>query len=539
MQNRFLILFVYVLKVAASYVFFLFSRTKGRLYRARLFRQLLEKLGVLFIKIGQILSTRIDIFSYEYQQELAKLLDNSKPIPFSVIKECIETELKAPVDSVFDSFETSPLASASIGQVHKAIYQGGNVAVKIQRPGIRLQIESDFRFLNRIVRLISISLPNLWLGMSIHDVRNIVNDVASMTLVELDYQKEANELIFFSDNSFSKKAHFPRVFLAVSSPKILVTEFLEGIPFVDLMKRIQRDHNWLESNGYHKEKLAELLLETQLRQLFVLGHFQADSHPGNIILTGQESIGFVDFGIVGYLPKEFRADMLEGILAEIAGDYNLAFEITIRYALPTRKTDLLRFKKEVFALMKNFREANYKQGVFKSKSLGVYLENLANLYRKHNLNLTPGFTAYMRSSIVYGNTFAFLFPDLNYIEVAKPIYLRMQIEQAARDLKKLSGDDILYGLLQVKLLFDKVTRKIRNSDIGMEVDMNNRNINSIKRILVNINVAIVCVLLLISAKVFNDVTFYQYRYSSIASFIFIVLVVGSLLGFLIQSIKRR
>lgn len=539
MQNRFLILLIYVLKVLSSYIIFIFSRTKGRLYRARLFRQLLEKLGVLFIKIGQILSTRIDMFSYEYQQELAKLLDNSKPIPFSVIRERIEAQLERPIDEIFDSFESAALASASIGQVHKAVYKGNGVAVKIQRPGIRAQIDSDFRFLNRIVKLISFSLPQLWLGLSMKDFKGIVDDVASMTRIELDFKKEANELIFFSQNSFSPKAHYPNVFTEISTKKILVTEFLEGIPFVDLMKRIQRDHSWLESNGYHKEKLAGLLLETQLRQLFVLGHFQADSHPGNIILTGPDSIGFVDFGIVGHLPQEFRADMLEGILAEIAGDYNLAFEITIRYALPTRKTDLLRFKKEVFSLMKNFREANYKQGVFKSKSLGVYLENLANLYRKHNLNLTPGFTAYMRSSIVYGNTFAFLFPDLNYIEVAKPIYLRMQIEQAARDLKKLKTDDLLYGLLQVKLLFDKVTRKIRNSDIGMEVDMNNRNINSIKRILININVAVVCVLLLISAKVFSDVTFYQYRYSSIASIIFIILVLGSLLGFLINVIRRR
>jgi ubiquinone biosynthesis protein len=520
-------------------VIFLFSRAKGRLYRARLFRQLLEKLGVLFIKIGQILSTRIDIFSYEYQQELARLLDNSKTIPFSVINECVASELNSPIESVFDSFETEPLASASIGQVHKAVFKGQKVAVKVQRPGIQRQIESDFRFLNRIVKLIRLSWPQLWLGMSMKDVKNIVDDVAEMSLIELDYRKEADELNFFNENNFSPNAQFPKVFAEVSTSKILVTQFLEGIPFVDLMKRIQRDHRWFEENGYNKEKLAELLLETQLKQLFVLGHFQADSHPGNIILTGPESIGFVDFGIVGHLPQEFRTDMLEGILAEIAGDYNLAFEITIRYALPTYKTDVLRFKKEVFALMKSFREANYKRGVFKSKSLGVYLENLANLYRKHNLNLTPGFTAYMRSSIVYGNTFAFLFPDLNFFEVATPIYLRIQIEQARSDLKNLTTNDVLYGLLQIKLLFNKLTKQIRNSDIGFEVDMNNRNINSIRKILVNINVAVIAVLLLIGAKVFSDVAVFQIKFSTAASFIFLVLVIGSIFGILLNALKRK
>jgi ubiquinone biosynthesis protein len=283
----------------------------GRLTVPERLRRTLEELGATYIKVGQLLSGRADLLPPAYIEELAKLLDAAPPVPASEIRTVIESELGAPVEGLFATFEETPIASASIGQVHRAtMFEGQNVVVKVQRPGIEETVEADLDLLLRQARFLERRSET----MREYNLVAIAEELARSVREELDYHTEGRNAERLHTNLRSDPRFvIPQVYWSRTSRRIITLEYLDGIQF----KQLDR----LCEAGYDLPSLAKTAVQAFLKQIFVDGFYHADPHPANIMaLDGK--IGFVDFGNAGYLTprqKELLGDMFLQILDEDAG----------------------------------------------------------------------------------------------------------------------------------------------------------------------------------------------------------------------------
>ncbi len=282
----------------------------GRLTVPQRLRHTLEDLGATYIKLGQLLSGRADLLPPDYIEEFSKLLDSAPPVAADEIRSVIESELGAPVDELFASFDDAPLASASIGQVHRAtLLDGQEIVVKVQRPGIERVVEADLDLLLHQARF----LENRSEMMRDYNLVAISSELARSLRQELDYQVEGRHAERLRNN-LSRDSRFvvPRVFWNVTRRRVITLEYLDGIQVNEVSR--------LRKAGYDLTSIAKLGIEAYLKQIFVDGFYHADPHPANIMVVG-ERIGFVDFGTAGYLThgqKEMLGDMFIQIIDEDA-----------------------------------------------------------------------------------------------------------------------------------------------------------------------------------------------------------------------------
>jgi predicted unusual protein kinase regulating ubiquinone biosynthesis (AarF/ABC1/UbiB family) len=265
----------------------------------------LERLGPTFVKLGQLMSTRADLLPQPYIAALSRLQDDVAPFGFAEVERIVETELGVRMSRAFLTFENLPLASASLGQVHRAVLRDGRqVAVKVQRPGIRDQVLDDLDALREIAEFAD---AHTSLGRR-YGFAEMLDEFRKSMLRELDYQQEARNLTTLRDNL----AEFPR--LHVPSPvadyttsRVLTMDFVGGRKLTSLGPLAQ-----LEVDG---RALAEQLIAAYLKQILVDGFFHADPHPGNVFLTDAGDIALIDLGMVGRVPPELQEQLLKLLLA--------------------------------------------------------------------------------------------------------------------------------------------------------------------------------------------------------------------------------
>jgi ubiquinone biosynthesis protein len=258
---------------------------------AKRLRLTLEELGPTFIKMGQMLSTRADLVPQDIFIELQKLQDQVLPVKSDEIKAEIESELKMPVNDIFDEFDDKPLASASIGQVHKArLKTGESVAVKIQRPNIKKVVEDDLNILNTAAILAERHVQE----SKIYNPVGFVHEFAKAIRNELDYTLEARNMERFAHNFANDKGvHIPKVYWNFCTSRIITMEFVDGVKVSHI--------NELQKLGYDTKRIARKGAEAYLKQIFTHRFFHGDPHPGNIYILPGEVIAFMDFGIIGRL----------------------------------------------------------------------------------------------------------------------------------------------------------------------------------------------------------------------------------------------
>ncbi len=373
--------------------------------RGQHLREMLDELGPTFVKFGQLLSTRPDVVPPDILVELRGLQDDVKPFPFAEVARVIREELELPVEKLFLEFDETPMAAASIGQVHRAVLPNGKaVAVKVQRPAAPRQIDADLALLYQAARITKDRVR----ALDFIDARELVDEFARSIRQELDYRMEARNAQAFHRN-FAGHPHVrvPRVYWSYTRQRVLTLELLEGVQLGDL-----------ELDGYtldERRRLAYLVTEAWMTMIFRHGFFHADPHPANVLVLGAEQIGLVDFGQAGKLSDDdmskLTALFIDAAEENVDGLARRLGDLGVRYE-HAREEELTRELRELYYRYYGARLAEIDP-------LQVIREAFGLIYSQ-NLKLPTRFVLLDKAIATLGAVGVELYPDFNVFEVAKP-----------------------------------------------------------------------------------------------------------------------
>jgi len=311
---------------------------------ARHLRLALEELGPTFIKLGQILSTRPDLLPSPLIAELVLLQDRVAPFPFAQVRRRVEEELGAPLEVLFASLEETPLAAASLSQVHAAtLPTGEEVVVKVQRPGIEEVIALDLDILRRLAQLLESEFPQA----ELYDPVGIVEEFAHTLNGELDFVREGRNAERFRRNFADfPYLHIPRVCWERTTRRVLTLERVRGIRIDDIAA--------LEAAGLDRHRVALHATEVVMREVLVDGFFHADPHPGNFFVMPGEVIAAMDFGMVGRLSPKLREDLIRLLAAAVQRDAGGLVEQLLRMSLVEQGVDRAGLRQDLEHLLQRY-----------------------------------------------------------------------------------------------------------------------------------------------------------------------------------------
>jgi ubiquinone biosynthesis protein len=329
-----------------------------RITLAERVRLVLEDLGPSFIKLGQIASTRNDLLPPEFVTELKKLQDEVPAVPFADVREQIETGLGATIEESFLSFEEKPLATASIGQVHRAVLAGPalagkdgvdgeveriEVVVKVQRPNVQATIARDLELLHILARALEKTIPET----RIYSPTGLVDQFDRSITSELDFRVEADNAERFAQNfAGHAEARFPKVYRQTTSKNVLTLELFKGVK-IDRAKEA----------GFDGKTVAKRALGVVVKMVFEDGFFHADPHPGNIFVMGPVDspvLGLIDLGMVGRLSPELRERTVDLMVAAVRKDPYAVADALYSIGRPKKKVDMREFRAEVSVLAEKY-----------------------------------------------------------------------------------------------------------------------------------------------------------------------------------------
>ncbi len=389
----------------------------GKKSRGERLRLALEELGPIFIKFGQMLSTRRDLLPDDVADELKKLQDQVPPFASDVAVKEIESALGMSVDGLFKTFERDPMASASMAQVHAAqLNTGEQVVVKVIRPGIRRVLKKDIKLLYTLAYSLNYWVPE---ARRLHPVA-IVKDYESTLFDELDLQKEAANTSQLRRNFEGSPAlYVPQVYWEMTRKNVMVQERIYGIPVAEV--------DALVANGTDMKKLAERGVEVFFTQVFRDNFFHADMHPGNIFISDKtphdpQYIG-IDCGIVGSLSEEDQHYLARNLLAFFRQDYYEVARLHIESGWVGEGTRVNEFATAIRAVCEPIFEKPLKEISFGQVLLGLF-----QTARRFNMEVQPQLVLLQKTLLNIEGLGRQLYPDLDLWSTAKP-YLENWMKQ--------------------------------------------------------------------------------------------------------------
>jgi ubiquinone biosynthesis protein len=427
-----------------------------RLSRAVRVRMMFEELGPTFIKMGQILSTRPDLLAESYTQELAKLQDSVPPFAWDDVKRTVEKELRSPLGQVFERFDEQPLAAASLGQVHAArLHAGEEVVVKVQRPAIREVIEVDLEIILHLATLMERHLD----GWDVQRPTKIVEEFARTLEQELDYTIEASHIERFARQFTSDpRVYVLRVYRDASSSRVLTMERVDGIKISEVDR--------LEQAGLDRKELARRGADLTMHQVFVDGFFHADPHPGNIVALPDDTICYLDFGMMGRIDREARENLADLFLSMVRRDESRAVDALLGLTLWDEEPERAVLRREV----SEFIDRHFYQSL-KKLEIGRLLQRLLAMVSAHRLQIPPDRFLMLKALSTIEDLGHRLDPDFDLAGHAGP-FVRSVLRERMHP-RRLAGDVVESVADFLRLLQDlphevrEIVRQARKGKITM------------------------------------------------------------------------
>ena len=392
-------------------------------------RMTLQELGPTFVKLGQILSTRPDLIPLEYVQELSKLQDDVPSFPYDEVRGIVKAETGRLPEEIFGSFDKTPLAAASLGQVHKAILKDTEeaVAIKVQRPNIQQTIEVDLEIMFHLASLMERHVAE----MEILHPTKVVDEFARSIEDELDYTVEASHIEHFARQFLDDEAIcVPKVYRDFTTKRILVMEFIDGIKASDLDR--------LKKDGYDLKEIASRGADSILKQISVYGFYHADPHPGNIFILPNNVICFIDLGMMGRIGQQEREDFTDFVELLINKDENKIVDALLKLTnspLNPHRSELQR------DLMEFIDEYAYLP--LKKLEIAKMLQSVLEILTKQGMSLKPDlFLMAMALSTAEGLGRS-LDPEFEIMNHAEPFFRK--IEASRYTPKRIAGDVVDSG----------------------------------------------------------------------------------------------
>ena len=422
-------------------------------------RRVLEELGPSFVKLGQILSTRVDLFSPEWITEFSKLQDSAIALPFSELRAQLTEDLGEPPENTFPRLETQALAAASLAQVHRAwLSDGTPVVLKIRRPGIRPLVEADLRLLKRLAEIVESEAPDL----RRYRPKEVVRQFTLSLRRELDFSAEGRSAERIAAN-FEAQADIviPRIYWEWTCERLNVQDYIDGIP--------GRDTAALDASGLDRVLLAQRGSDAVLKMILEDGFFHADLHPGNIYFLPDNQIAFIDFGMVGRISEERRyqiAILLHGLVSH---DAEIVSEILLDWSDNT-DADSSVLQNEIDAFVDQYHGVQLRK-----IDIARMLSELLAILRDHGLTLPPDLALLIKACITLEGLGRQLNPAFDMMKSSSPMIKQAMKAHTAPDaLAKRGWRALLDSVSLITSLpkdLSRLLRIARRGKIQLQVEL--------------------------------------------------------------------
>ncbi len=370
---------------------------------ARRFRMMLAELGPTFVKLGQVLSTRGDLLPADFIEELSTLQDQVPPFGMEEVRAQVRAAFGQPLEQLYAEFDPTPLAAASMAQVHRAkTREGVEVVVKVQRPGITEQIRADLSVLHTLARTLEAVIEEV----SVSSPTGIIEEFDRAVHDELDFLNEAaNVRAFVRSHEGRANVRIPRVYDELTGRTVLTLEFLRA-PKLSIAN--------LDDGA--RRRLASIVLEEAFRELFEDGLFHGDPHPGNLLVYEDGPVlAIIDFGLVGRVTRQMQDALIQLILAIALRDSESLARQLYRLGTPDGRANLLQFKTDIDGILNA-----YLPTAIKDVNAKLLLRDLLNLAVKYRVRVPREYAILARAAVAIEGILRSLYPDMPIGEIFMP-----------------------------------------------------------------------------------------------------------------------
>lgn len=459
----------------AKILFRKFTRKSDIQKTATQLRKIFEEFGGFWVKAGQILALRTDIFPEEVCDELRKLQYEAVGFPFEIVRSTIESELGDRINKIFESFDEQPLAAASIAQIHTAVLRKKQipVVVKIMRPGLEEAFRRDLDLMKALV--------NFFIYLNIASylcLDEFVTELDKTFREELDFRYEASNTTRMRELLKAQKVYVPKIYQKYCQRRVLVMEYIDGVLMSDYVKTLINDNakvrQWEKENNFDRKKVGENLILSLFQQIFEDNLFHADLHPGNIILLRNNRFVLIDHGSIGSLEGELRSTYLNYINALGEGDFSKAADYFCRFGVDIPKVNIPKVRAEMARGFSSWSVKSQTKGLpYSEKSLGGASKGVTDTAFAYNIPVNWTFLKVSRSLFALDGSVQCLVPDLDTFEV-----IRNYQKQANRRtlIKNLRPEGVLAFFNQLSDTINQynyiVLPEVRKRTIAYELTVN-------------------------------------------------------------------
>lgn len=378
-------------------------------------RMALEELGPTFVKLGQMLATRPDLASMELCTELRKLQDAVPAFPASEARALVEHELGAPVEQLFARFDATPLAAASIAQVHRAqLLSGEEVVIKLQRPGLDERLRADLDLLTTIAALLEEHVPEL----RVFKPAAAVEAFGQGLRLETDFHNELRNIERFRRQFAAEpRVHVPATYPALSTRRVLTMEFLDGVKVTDAAG--------LAAWEIAPKAVAETGIDVVIASIFEHGFFHGDPHPGNFFVLRDGRLGVIDFGMMGSLDRERIDELLAFMAAILLGDAEMLVSLLMDLGILGDAVDVRRLRGEVAALMGRYHGVDIA-----TVDIGTFLTETIEVVLRHDIDLPTDLVLIGKAISTMEGIAREIHPAFNPMQDLRPTFVRLYLGRA-------------------------------------------------------------------------------------------------------------